>query len=226
MLLASAGDMVIRSTPGRCGRNAPAVERSDDGGATFVALSLPNKVSQVLAVEALGARRVALMALDNDCSAVRYASGNGGNAWRGTGPDGHWSRSDKAQRVLSPEGPLDLPCTLVDLSTVRNDFVRVLCRGGEVLRTFDDATWSTAGVVEGARAIRFAVPDFGLALASRGGCPATVLRTVNAGVTWEPLACLRGGPPRAITGQDGRYVAQAGNVLHASTDGGETWSRP
>lgn len=226
LMLASAGDMVIRSTGGRCGREAPTLERSSDGGASFADLSLPDAVSQVLAVEALSARRVALMALDADCSAVRFISSDRGNAWRGASPDGHWSRSDEGQQVLSPDGPLAVPCNLQDLSMVKDDFVRVLCRSGEVLRSFDDATWSTAGAVDGARAIRFAAPDVGLVLARRGDCPAAVLRTADSGSTWDRLACLEGGPARAITGQDGRYVAQAGEVLQVSTDVGETWARP
>lgn len=225
LMLASAGDMVIRSTGGRCGRGAPTIERSDDGGASFDDLSLPRRVSQVLAVEALSPRRIALMALDADCNVVRYTSNDRGEAWRSASPEGHWSPSDEEQQVVSPAGPLAVPCDVIDLSTVKDDFVRVLCSSGEVLRTFDDETWSTAGEVDGARAIRFAVPDVGFALARRQDCRATVLRTVDEGTTWERLACLRGGPARAITGQDGRYVAQTGEVLHVSTDGGETWSR-
>jgi hypothetical protein len=226
LLLASAEQTVVRATPGRCGGAAPTLERSTDGGTDFADLALPGEAKQILALEALSPRRIALTALDADCSPVRHVSNNRGNDWRTESADGHWSRGGEADQVLSPNGPLDVPCDPVDMSTVKDDFVRVLCPDGQVLRTYDDQTWTTAGVVKGARAIRFPVPDIGLALARRGGCAAAVLRTVDSGATWERLACLEGEPGRAITGQDGRYVAQAGRALHVSTDGGETWVRP
>jgi hypothetical protein len=226
LLLASAQQTVIRAARGRCEGPPPLVERSTNGGARFSDVTLPEGVSEVLAVEALSPRRIGLTALDDACEPVRYVSNNRGGDWRKRPADGHWSRGSERRQVLSPNGPIDVPCAPVDMSSVRDDYVRVLCPDGRVLRTWDDQNWTVASTIEGAQAIRFPVPDIGYALASDGDCTSAVMQTTDSGVSWNQIACLEGEPPRAITGQDGRYVAQAGDVLQVSTDGGVTWSRP
>ena len=120
---------------------------------------------------------------------------------------------------------MDVPCRPTGLSSVSNDVARVLCPDGRILRTVDDESWTVAGSTPGAAAIRFPVPDVGFALAARGSCPATVLRSTNGGKKWDRLTCLKGDDPRGISVQDGSYAAIVDDTVHVSEDQGETWRR-
>ena len=229
LLMSSGGRVILSSTRGNCtDRTQPTVRLSTDRGQTFRTLKLNPRPSAVLALEVDGGDSMLVIGADDRCRPAGYESRDGGRTWEKADVKGRWHLDgDPAQRqVASPKGKMDVPCRPTGLSSVRNDVARVLCPDGRILRTRDDESWTVIGSTPGAVAIRFPAPDVGFALAARGSCPATVLRSTNGGKKWERLACLKGDDPRGISGQDGSYAAIVDDTVHVSEDRGETWRRP
>ena len=223
------GKVVVRSTRGSCeGDPQASLQISTDSGGSFKTAEPDPAVNEVLAVEALPGGQVTVVAAGEDCKPVGYVSTDRGATWQEAPTDGRWylAADPSARQVTSPDGPMATPCAPSAISTVRNDIVRLLCPDGRILRTFDDKNWVVAGRLDGATAIRFPVPSVGFAVAPAKSCRAAVFRSTDSGRRWTRLTCLAGDTPRGIAGQDGQYVAQAGDVVEVSDDRGETWQRP
>jgi hypothetical protein len=228
MMMASAGKLIVGATRNSCrGVVDPYLGISDDGGKTFRTVKADPKVTAVLAVEVTDNQRVLVLAADDKCRTVGYESRDGGRSWDTVDPKRRWhlDGSADARRVHSPNGPVATPCVPQTMSTVRNDVMRLLCRDGRILRP-DGEAWTVVGQVKGAVAISFPTPEVGVALAPQGKCASAVMRTTDSGATWKQQACLEGAPPRGISGQDGKYVAVAGDKVQISDDRAETWRKP
>ena len=229
LLMSSGGRIILSSTRGSCrDRTQTTVRLSRDRGQTFRTLKLNPRPSAVLALEVVGGDSMLVIGADDRCRPAGYESRDGGRTWEKADVKGRWHLDgDPAQRqVTSPNGKMDVPCRPTALSSVRNDVARVLCPDGRILRTEDDDKWAVTASTPGAVAIRFPAPDVGFALAARGSCPATVLRSTDGGKKWERVACLKGEHPRGISGQDGSYAAIVDDTVRVSKDRGETWRRP
>jgi photosystem II stability/assembly factor-like uncharacterized protein len=81
----------------------------------------------------------------------------------------------------------------------------------------------TLGRLDGAVSARFTSVGDGVAVAVQDGCPAAVMETADGGTTWTRQVCLEGGRPRAVGANGDVVVAQVGDVVDVSTDGGDTW---
>jgi hypothetical protein len=64
-----------------------------------------------------------------------------------------------------------------------------------------------------------------VAVATQSDCAAAFMRTVDGGTSWSEVSCLKGGQPQAVAESGGVTVAQAGQRLQLSTDGGSSWRR-
>src|SRR4051794_1594246 len=229
LLMSSGGRIILSSTRGSCtDRTQPNVRLSTDRGQTFRTLKLNPRPTAVLALEVVGGKSMLVIGADDRCRPRGYESRDEGRTWEKVDVKGRWYLAgDPDQRqVTSPNGRMDVPCRPTGLSSVRNDVARVLCANGRILRTQDDKSWTVTGSAPGAVAIRFPAPDVGFALAARGSCPATVLRSTNGGKNWQRIACLKGGHPRGISGQDGSFAAIVDDAVRVSKDGGQTWRSP
>lgn len=230
VLLGGSSTLLVKAARGTCipglqTRSSAKVTVSTDGGASFSTARLDPAPAAVLNIDTGSARRVTVLgAAGAKCRVQAYRSTNG-KAWTTSAGNGLWhlAADPSSTQVFSPSGATLAPCSPIAISVVRNDIARILCGGGEMFRSPDDKTWSPLGTVRGATAIRFPTPYQGLALAKTGGCPATVLRSLDSGRTWTKRTCLRGGPGVALTGQSNRYVALIGDTVRTSADGGKTW---
>ena len=219
---------LVRATRGNCfGSVTPEVSVSGDRGASFASADVPG-LTEVLGLRVTSQQDLVVVGLGRLCRITRFTSDDGGRSWgREPGLGNTWALSPRfgTPEVASPRGVIPTPCTPRAVSTVSETLVRILCKSGQILGTNDvGATWVTLGTLRGAVDITFATAGEGVALASRPGCPAAVLRSVDGGSTWSKLTCLTGSSPQAIGSQGTFLAAEVGDSVYVSRDSGATWS--
>ena len=218
---------VLRATRGDCeASRQPAVSVSSNRGAVFRDRSVEG-LTEVLRVEALGNGSLSLVGRNTACAVENWTSIDAGRSWsQAFGAPQSWylAANPRQSVVFAPTGRKATPCAPTGVSSIGSDVVRVLCADGQVLGTSDGgSSWVTLGRLDGAVSIRFTSPGEGVALAAQDGCPAAVMETSDGGATWDRQICLDGENPRAIGAAGDLVVAQVGDVVDVSTDGGASW---
>lgn len=214
---------LLRSTRGSCtDGEPPTLAVSTDDGATFTPLPVADELAEVVRVQADAVDELWLVGAGADCEPVVYRGAATG-PWTPE-PDTVWHLplDDAATTVHTPDGPVDVPCPPVSLTLVERGGPRVLCGSGAVLGSSDaGATWVTLGRLRGGVAIDYLTPGDGYGVSARRGCPAALVRTTDGGADWERLACLDGGPARAVSARtlDGATGEGTGDVAVAALAG-------
>ena len=184
-------------------------------------------LTETLRVQVVTDGSLQVIGRTDQCQVAQWTSQDAGKTWSRTdGAPSTWylAPSPAKRAVFSPDGRRGTPCVPVSLSTVGVDVVRLLCDDGKVLGTSDGGTtWVALGRLDGAVSIRFTSPGDGVAVAAQDGCPAAVMKTADGGTTWTRKVCLAGDQPRAVGAGGDLVVAQVGDVVDVSTDGGVTW---
>ena len=227
MLDMSSDGYVIRATRGDCSRGIPGtVEISRDLGRRWSTVD-----SGAAAVLRVGARRGgALWYVDaaQGCRPAEEDSTDGGATWTSGSTDGTWflDADSGSTSVHAPTGMSDIGCVPVALAGIDLNHAVAACTTGDV-RTTDDSgkTWHPASQLPGVVAISFLNAAHGYALAATSSCAAAVFGTTSAGAMWHRLTCLAGDQPRGIAAAGDHVLAQVGNTLAGSEDGGVTWTR-
>jgi hypothetical protein len=228
LLAVTSGGHVLRAGPGSCSSGQPPViELSAAHGRRLAKKAVPG-LSQPLSVT-LSSGHATIVGLDQDCATATFTSDDDGATWS-TASDGgagwHVVAAPRKKLLVSPAGRRATPCAPEDIAPIDDRAARLLCRDGRVEGTGDGGdSWVLLGSLDGAVDLSFEGVGDGVALAKQDGCPAAVMTTADGGTTWTQAACLQGGRPRAIASSGETEVAQAGDVLQLSTDGGRTWTR-
>jgi hypothetical protein len=223
----SSDGVILKATRGDCDTSqAPVVSVSTKAGKTFRDRPVDG-LTEVLRVQVDTDGSLQVVGRTDECEVAQWTSQDAGKAWsRSDAAPAAWflAPSPTQRAVFAPEGRRRTPCVPTSLSTIGVDVVRLLCDDGQVLGTSDGgSTWVTLGRLEGAVSVRFTTPGDGVALAVQDGCRAAVMETADGGTTWRRQACLAGDQPRAVGSSGDLVVAQVGDTVDVSTDGGETW---
>ena len=194
------------------------------GGLDMAALAFASP-TRVIAVGAGGAT----LASDNDGHSYARVGGEVGGEFIGLRPsvgdtlfawvgDGTLARSTDGGRTWSPLGSATLS-RVIDVSFVSDQLGYLLSASGALQRTDDaGASWSfVTGQATGGRALVATGPD-ALLVATRRG----VLRSTDAGATFEPAAGARGSVS-AFDSAGTTLIAYGAKAVLASRDGGARW---
>jgi hypothetical protein len=229
VLAVTSDGTVVRATRGSCSDGtAPVVDVSQQRGRGLTSGSV-HGLSQTLRVVADSDTDLSIVGLDSACDVATFTSSDGGGSWSSRdGAAGLWRPSPAPRKavVYSPRGRYRTPCSPKALAPVDGGVARLLCRDGRVSGTSDaGSSWLTLGQLDGAVAMSFETPGDGVAVAEQSDCDAAVMRTSDGGASWVEVSCLEGGAPRAVTSAGDTVLAQVGDRLQISTDGGSTWRR-
>jgi hypothetical protein len=226
------GGLAVRARSGTCTTGGATVERSADGGQTWVDVTdqLRNLVlvRRVLVDDVLTAR---IVGPRTDCESDVWVSNDSGLTWDWNGDDsGIWFPRGEANRVVhAPGGLVTGPCAPRSIARDVTDDGQgngiVLCSDGAVARSRDQtaATWDALGKLPDAWSVSF-TGERGYAVAKQPGCFGAQVLSWD-GARWNPLSCVPevgvAGSAISIRGQVGLLVGFSGTWR--SADGGQTW---
>ena len=229
MLAVTSDGTVLRATRGSCDDGtSPVVDVSKKRGRSLSSGSVDG-MTQALRVITNSDDDLTIVGLDSNCHVATFSSKDGGGSWSSSdGAAGTWYPSETPRKfvVFSPGGRRRTPCSPQALAPVDSGVARLLCKDGRVSGTSDAAiSWLTLGKLDGGTAMAFQTPGDGYAVAVQDDCDAALMRTKDGGTSWNEVSCLKGGAPSAVAFTGDTVVAQAGDRLQISTDGGSTWRR-
>lgn len=223
LALAQDGTL-LRASQGTCDEDTDvhlAVAGPEADG--FRNLPLGARLDGVMALEATSSDDLVVLGADATCQAVAFQGGVRRGPWREVPSENYWYLDLSGDSsVHAPGGRVDVPCVPAALSTV--GAVRLLCDDGALLGTADGGeSWATLGRLDDADAVAFDGPGRGIALASRDGCPVTLLSTDNGGAGWDEVTCLDGEEGRAVALRGDTIAVIVDDEVRRSTDAGTTW---
>lgn len=236
LVSAVSAKVAWRARSTECGGAASqaAVERTDDGGATWVSDPVPDRV--VVRVNARSKSSAFVVSAGDTCEPrLRSTVGDG---WTAPGPVSNaWYRSPSdATRLGVPGGEQVRPCagsqTVIDMLADSASHAAVLCGDGRVRRTTDGGgSWSDVSTAVGALA--FAKdPDgsgYVVALAAQRGCPGlAVVEVARSQAVRGCVASVTKPVPGevAMSSAGGATWLLAGSTQFVSTDGARTFASP
>jgi hypothetical protein len=221
----------VRGTPGTCAEGGGAVEITEDGGATWVALEIPDLA--VLRVRVTG-DDFFFIGADVDCreDLVRdeeregnwILSGSTSGAW-------HMLGDPTLQDVHAPndvkKGPCeDLGASILELEGVDSDAAFLLCSDGSLHRTGDAAdSWEQVGSAPGARAMGLADGQPLVAAADVEGCDGLEVQDLSEGEPTQ-VGCVEGAGDSGVALAFAETVGflLADGATWTTEDGGATWT--
>jgi photosystem II stability/assembly factor-like uncharacterized protein len=228
------GKSAVRAVSGDCDSGGAVLELSGDGGKTWRTVDAPAR--SLLRVKAVSATEAWVVGTDTSCKPRFIRTTDGGRTWvTKVSTAGAWHLlPGPSRRLHAPLGNVDSPCRAAtpatDLAASNNTTAAILCRGGQVHTTRDaGATWAKAASTTGGTALAFFGREFGFA-ASPGdaGCDGTlVVRTTDAGTTWQQRGCAEGAAGAvtlAFSTTTAGLMATADEIWQTE-DAGRTWTR-
>lgn len=183
------------------GGGTGAVVKTEDGGATFVSLSLPSSNP--------------LHAISCPSADVCFAAGDFGTVLKTSDGGKNWTEFSVGSRSNPPH--------LTGVHALSDARVLVVGKDGFALRTADGGvSWASASLrtFSDLSDIYFADASVGFVL----GLDGALSKTTDGGLTWTPLAALSGGGGfLRLRGAGEKLLIAAGDTLQKSVDGGKSW---
>lgn len=225
-----------RSTRGACpAGEAPVLERTDDGGTTWRAVSIgaeaPSALDRVQAQD--GASLFVVGTGGDGCEPVFAQTFTGGEAFRSY-PDrlaaSWYATAVDPGTVHSPAGTFPAPCaTVTSLAVTDDSRAAVLCSDGQLRATVDGAaTWGAAVPAPGVTDLTAAAEGYLLAGLDDDCDGVAVSSWSTTGGVLADVGCASGAVPTdasqlAIAARGGSAWLWAGDDVLVSTDGGASW---
>lgn len=229
VLAVGDGGIAYRSITGGCPAEPAQLERTADGGVSWLATSPTETVSiQQILVE--GEDVVAVVAAHaDDCAPMISRSGSQGAEWEPADELGiHWYLA--AGQVVAPGGVASTPCaTPVQLAPRDDASAAVLCSDATVAATTDaGSTWGASEQIDGASSITRSDDGYRVAVTGVNGCDgAQVVPVSTALAVGASGSCMESGATDGATvlatGSDGMVWIWSGETLAHSSNGGTTW---
>ncbi|NLP84321.1 hypothetical protein HF576_10700 [Microbacterium sp. CFH 90308] len=131
--LSVGGEQWWRATAGACNGPAPVVERSPDGGQTWVDVTPTYRgIAQVQSLDAFSAQDAEMVAALAGCETQALRTYTNGEFWESY-PDvlaaSRYVNPTDAATVVLPSGPVAAPCAQASGLRASGDTVAVLCDG-------------------------------------------------------------------------------------------------
>jgi hypothetical protein len=223
----------VRGTPGSCAEGGGSVEITQDGGASWNGLGIPElAVVRVRITD----DDLFFIGADTDCGTdlVRdqerdenwTSSGSTNNAWHLLG------EPDSPQIHAPPDNLLLAPCeafgaSIVELEGLDDVTAYILCGDGSVHLTGDAAdSWGLVGNAPGARAMGLAEGEPLVVATNVEGCDGLAVQRIDESGS-ALVGCAEGaedaGVALAFAGQVGFLLA--GSDTWTTLNGGETWDQ-
>lgn len=204
--LSVGGAQWWRATAGACDGPAPVVERSPDGGETWVDVTPTYRgIAQVQSLDAFSAQDAEMVAALAGCEAQALRTYTNGEFWESY-PDvlaiSRYVSPTDAAAVVLPSGPVAAPCAQASGLRASGDTVALLCEGRAW--SWSGAEWQQLGP-ENAIALTLDGSDL-IVAHSAPDCAGVALSRVTPQSS-SPLSCAEGldaAAPTAIdlTGSD------------------------
>jgi hypothetical protein len=233
LLAVNPAGLVLRAVRGACQerfttRAQVAVGRAEDGDLNDV--ELPG-LREALGVMVFADGNLRVTGLGADCAPVTFDSSDEGDTWQPSDVAGIWHLDGDvtAQRVIGPAGAeQDIGCAPQNIVNLpgRRAIVSCTATGFYELQVGARPVLYSANEVQQLSATTGAAPGHFFAFGAVEGCGAAVndVDAAAEGVV-KRLACLGADrAPLAIASSGKWVVAQAGEDLLVSTDGGKHFS--
>jgi hypothetical protein len=230
LLAAFDADTAYRALTGECPAAAPALEVSNDGGATWGPATVTD-ASAIESIAAEGADTVSVLArAADDCAPGVFRSFVQGAGWTDADElDSRWRL--EAAAVVGPGETQFTPCAEpVQIVASSGAEAAVLCGDAVVHATGDGGvTWIASQPIPGAAALAARAGGYLVAVERQGDCAGVQVASVDAGLSVSaPGACVVTEPAEGMTSiamsADGTAVwIWANGIVNRSFDGGLTW---
>ncbi|MCP2638119.1 hypothetical protein K0817_016320 [Microbacterium sp. HD4P20] len=199
--LSVGGALWWRATAGACDGPAPVVERSPDGGETWIDVTPTYRgIAQVQSLDAFSAQDAEMVAAMAECETQALRTYTNGEFWESY-PDvlaiSRYVSPTDAATVVLPSGPVPAPCAQAWGLRASGDAVALVC---------DARAWSWSG-----EEWQQLAPENAIALTLDGGdvivahttpdCAGVALSRATAESS-SPVACAEGVDPAAPTAID------------------------
>jgi hypothetical protein len=224
-----------RTQAGDCGSATAAVlEKTTDGGATWVSNSLTTDLSSVFRLQAQDSTYAFMVGgAASTCEVgltATYTSGTGFQTY----PDrvaASWYADPATPGVVhSPSGSFTSPCDAVTGLAPSTDLsAAVLCADRTIYRTGDGArAWDSGTTVAGATAVGQTATGYLVAVTDDATCDGVLVASLGYTGDVTPGGCLAGvdtsaSPQVLLSAGDSSVWLQVGNDVAVSSDGGATW---
>ncbi|WP_445996342.1 hypothetical protein ACUWEX_11490 [Okibacterium fritillariae] len=231
-IAADNGTSAWRATQGSCPTGAGVIERTTDGGVTWVNVPAASlDLRQIFRFTSLGASSAAVVGTTgDDCTLEAFRTFSAGSTWSANAAElAAATYIDPAQPtvVQTPAGPVTPPCPNPRQVVPGTANLTVLCTD-QLLSQQSDGAWSSAQV---AGALAATSTSDGLTVVRAGvqGCAGLSIATLPAdlsGARLTPVGCLAAetSPAEvAISESMGSLWLWSNAASYVSSDGGATW---
>jgi len=224
-----------RTQAGDCGSaTAPVLEKTSDGGATWVASSLTTDLSSVFRLQAQDSSYAFVLGgAASTCEVgftATYTSGTGFQTYPDRVAASWYADPATPGAVHSPSGSFPTPCdVVVGLAPSTDLSAAVLCADRTIYRTGDGArAWDSGTTVLGATAVSQTSNGYLVAVTEDAACDGVLIASLGYTGDATSAGCLAGvdtsGAPQVVLTAGGSSVwLQVGNDVAVSSDGGATW---
>jgi hypothetical protein len=231
-LAADNGTSAWRATQGSCPTGAGVIERTTDGGVTWVNVPAASlDLRQIFRFTSLGASSAAVVGTTGDrCTLEAFRTFSAGSTWSANAAElAAATYIDPAQPtvVQTPAGPVTPPCPNPRQVVPGTANLTVLCTD-QLLSQQPGGAWSSASVPG---ALAATSTSDGLTVVSTGvqacaGLSIATLPTDLSGARLTPIGCLAAetSPAEvAISESMGSLWLWSNAASYVSPDGGATW---
>lgn len=228
LLSAIDGKEAWRAASTSCSGDKPALERSVDGGVTWVAVVLGDDVRALTGLRATTSGVSILIGVGDDCTTTVRTSTDEGATWAAGQPGAAGAGvSDTALQLKS--GNVDSPCA-DPVDAYQGQYTTLVACADDIAWRSGIGSWVTAPI-GGIQSIADAGNTYTLARTGSATCAGVEIVSlaavkVTASSAVSPIGCWTGGSsnaPIAIDLADKDLWVWSGGQVALSADGGASW---